>query len=81
MTTGAPLEALRKPPTLSPMPAYYIEYNHSGMKPSYRGRAVKYANSAKDAAALIGRYCAKTKTIIDKRNNLRYNVNIYEEKT
>ncbi len=51
------------------------------MKPSYRGRAVKYANSAKDAAALIGRYCAKTKTIIDKRNNLRYNVNIYEEKT
>ena len=79
--TGAPLEAPRKHLTLNPMPAYYIEYNHSGMKPDYRGKALKYANSEKEAASLIGRYCAKTKTIIDKRRNLRYNVEIHEEKT
>jgi hypothetical protein len=63
------------------MPAYYIEYNHAGMRADYRGRAVKYANSEKDAANLIGRYCAKDKTIVDKRGNLRYNVEIHEEKT
>jgi hypothetical protein len=63
------------------MPAYYIEYNHSGMKPDYRGKALKYANSAKEAASLVGKYCAKTRTIVDKRGNLRHNVEIYEEKT
>jgi hypothetical protein len=49
------------------MPAYRISFNHSAMKPDFRGSAVKHANTPEDAAKYLGKFSKKDATILDKR--------------
>lgn len=63
------------------MPAHEISFNHSRMPSGYKGKAIKYANTEKAAAELIGKYSAKDKTIIDKRGNVLSNVEIKQHES
>ena len=49
------------------------------MRPDYVGKAIKFAQTPKDAAECIGKYSKKDRTILDKRRNLLSNVEINEE--
>lgn len=60
------------------MPTYKITYNHSAMRPDYRGRALKTAHTKKEALEHLGAYNKKTNTIIDKRRNVLSNIQIHE---
>lgn len=63
------------------MPCYQISYNHSAMRPDYVGKAVKHANTEKEALAFIGKFDKKLNIIIDKRGSVLSNIQINEERT
>ena len=50
------------------------------MAPDFRGAAIKYAPTPKDAAECLGSYSAKDKTIVAKRGVRLTNVEIHEDK-
>jgi len=63
------------------MPVFRATYNHSAMRPEYRGSVLKYANTEKEALDLLGKQDKKLKIIIDKRGNVLSNIQINEEKS
>ena len=63
------------------MTCFNITYNHSAMRPDYRGCTLKHAHSEKEALDLIGKFDKKLKIIIDKRGNVLSNIQINEEKS
>ena len=66
---------------LQVMPVFRATYNHSAMRPEYRGCSIKHANSEKEALDLLGKQDKKLKIIIDKRSNVLSNIEIHEEKS
>ena len=58
------------------MPCYLIKFNHSAMKPDFRGSAIKHANTPEDAAKYLGKFSKKDKQVLDKRGCLLSNVEI-----
>ena len=52
------------------MTAYKITYKHSAMSPEYVGTAIKHAHEPAEAAKFLGKFDAKSNTIIDKRGCL-----------
>ena len=63
------------------MPYYKISYNHSAMRPEYRGTCIKHAQTEKEALDLLGKQDKKLKIIIDKRGNVLSNIQIHEEES
>ena len=49
------------------------------MRPDYRGKCIKHAQSEKEALDLLGKQDKKLKIIIDKRGNVLSNIQIHEE--
>lgn len=58
------------------MPCFKLSYTHSAMPKAGTLSAVKYAHTAKDAAAFLGKYQQKDRQILDKRGCILSNVEI-----
>ena len=55
------------------MPCYQIQFKHSAMAPDYIGRAIKHAHTEDEAVGRMTKSpktATKSRTIIDKQNNL-----------
>ena len=50
------------------------------MRPSFIGKAIKYANTPEEAAKLLGKFDKKLNMVIDKRNSVLSNIKINEIK-
>ena len=40
------------------------------MRSDYVGKVVKYANTRDDAIKLLGKYCSRSGTVVDKRGSV-----------
>jgi hypothetical protein len=61
------------------LPTYRIEFNHSAMRPGFRGSCIKTAHTPAIAASFLGAYSATDRTIIAKGCVIMTNVEIHEE--
>jgi hypothetical protein len=52
------------------MPCFKISYRHSRMPREYVGCSIKYANNVDDAIRLLGKYCSRSGTVVDKRGSV-----------
>ena len=52
------------------MPAYTVKFKHSRMKPDFICSVIKYAHTREAAIRLLGKYCSRSGTVIDKRGSV-----------